>query len=90
MKLVRNTKNAHRTSVPVKITTELNTVLGIIAKDQKVTKAQLIEYVLGNFATQLVNQVAKAKGLSLDKDGNAIVDSTQEATSHDETSTVHS
>jgi hypothetical protein len=73
-----NTKNIHRVKTQVTITTELNTVLGIIAKDQKVTKAQLIEYILGNFATQIVKQVADAKGIKLDINGNKVVESEAE------------
>jgi predicted DNA-binding ribbon-helix-helix protein len=85
-----NTKNIHRVKTQVTLTTELNTVLNIIAKDQKVTKAQLIEYVLGNFATQLVKQVADAKGIKLDSNGNAVVESTEEAPSHDTPDTSNS
>lgn len=88
MARVKNHKNIHRVTTPVKITAELNTVLGIIAKDQKVSKQELIEYILGNFATQVVNQVAKAKGLTLDKDGNAHVESAEEVPANDETGTT--
>ena len=83
-----NVKNIHRVKTQVTITKELNAVLDIIAKDQKVTKAHLIEYVLGNFATQVVKQVAEAKGISLDKNGNPIVESTQEVPTNDETGTT--
>ena len=50
-------KNAHATTLSVTVTKDLKHVLATIAKDMKVTQSQLIEHVLINYITIVIETV---------------------------------